>query len=40
MELSIIIPVFNEIRYIKRFTDDLKNKFINENVEYIFVNDG
>ena len=40
MKLSIIIPVFNEINYIKEFTDNLKNTFINENVEYIFINDG
>ena len=40
MKLSIIIPVFNEISYIKEFTNNLKNTFINENVEYIFVDDG
>ena len=40
MQLSIIIPVFNEIKYIKEFTHNLKNSFINENVEYIFINDG
>ena len=40
MELSIIIPVFNEIRYIKEFVKDINNTFIDENVEYIFVNDG
>lgn len=40
MKLSIIVPVFNEINYIKEFTDKIKNTFINENVEYIFINDG
>ena len=40
MTLSIIIPVFNEIKCIEEFTNNLKNTFINENVEYIFVNDG
>ena len=40
MKLSIIIPVFNEMSYIEEFTDNLKNTFINENVEYIFINDG
>ena len=40
MKLSIIIPVFNEIECIKEFTDNLNNTFINENVEYIFINDG
>jgi len=40
MKLSIIIPVFNEINCIEIFTNNLKNVFINENVEYIFINDG
>ena len=40
MKLSIIIPVFNEIECIKEFTNNLNNTFINENVEYIFINDG
>ena len=40
MKLSIIIPVFNEINYIEEFTNNLKNTFINENAEYIFINDG
>ena len=40
MKLSIIIPVFNEVNYIEEFTNNLKNTFINENVEYIFINDG
>ena len=34
MKLSIIMPVFNEIRYIKEFTNNIKNTFINEDVEY------
>ena len=38
MKLSIIVPVFNEINYIEEFTNNLKNTFINENVEYIFIN--
>ena len=40
MKLSIIIPVFNEVECIKEFTRNIKNAFINENVEYIFINDG
>ena len=40
MKLSIIVPVFNEINYIEKFINNLKNEFINENVEYIFINDG
>ena len=40
MKLSIIVPVFNEINYIEELTNELKNIFINENVEYIFINDG
>ena len=40
MKLSILVPVFNEINYLEEFTNNLKNTFINENVEYIFINDG
>ena len=40
MKLSIIIPVFNEINFIEEFTHNIKKTFINENVEYIFINDG
>ena len=40
MKLSILIPVFNEINYLRDFTDQLKNSFIDEDVEYIFINDG
>ena len=40
MKLSIIVPVFNEINYIKELTNNLKNTFVNEDVEYIFINDG
>lgn len=40
MKLSIIIPVYNEVKYLKNFTKNLTDAFIDENVEYIFVNDG
>ena len=40
MKLSIIIPVYNEINRLERFTNNLLNSFNNQNVEYIFVNDG
>ena len=40
LNLSIVIPVYNEIKYLKRFTQNLTDAFKNENVEYIFVNDG
>ena len=40
IKLSIIIPVFNEIRCIKEFVYNLKSTFISENIEYIFINDG
>jgi len=39
-KLSIIIPVFNEIRYLKIFINNLTKVFNKENIEYIFVNDG
>lgn len=38
--LSILIPVYNEINYLKEFTTRLIDSFKNENVEYIFINDG
>ena len=40
MKLSIIIPVYNEINHLERFTKNLTSSFKNQNVEYIFVNDG
>ena len=40
MKLSIIIPVYNEIRYLEKFTKKLTSAFNDQNVEYIFVNDG
>ena len=38
--ISIIIPIFNEIHYLETFVTNLKDSFKNEEVEYIFVNDG
>jgi len=40
MKLSIIIPVFNEIQCIERFTKRIFNCFDIEQYEYIFINDG
>ena len=40
MELSIIIPVFNEIGFLEKFANKLTHAFNNQNVEIIFVNDG
>ena len=40
MKLSIIIPVYNEINCLEKFTKILNAAFQGENVEYIFVNDG
>ena len=40
MKLSIIIPVYNEFPYLEKFTKSLTDTFEDENVEYIFVNDG
>ena len=39
MKLSIIVPVYNEINYLERFTNNLIKSFHNQNVEYIFLND-
>mgnify|MGYP001173415240 CR=1 FL=1 len=39
--LSIIVPVFNELNYLKKFTTRLEEAYINEqDVEYIYINDG
>ena len=40
MKLSVIIPVFNEINFLEKFTSNLTNAFKNVDAEYIFVNDG
>ena len=32
--------MYNEILHLENFTDNLLNSFENENVEYIFINDG
>ena len=39
-QLSIIVPVYNEIKYLPSFTKNLLNSFEEESVEYILVNDG
>ena len=40
LNLSIIIPVFNEEQYIKKLFLDLKKYFNQEDIEIIVVNDG
>ena len=40
MKLSIIIPVYNEYPFLEVFTKNLTNSFRDQNVEYIFINDG
>ena len=40
INLSIIIPVYNEERYLSKLFVDIKNFFNEENIEVIFVNDG
>ena len=40
INLSIIIPVFNEERYLKKLFLDLKQYFNQEDIEVIVVNDG
>ena len=40
MQLSILIPVFNEVQYLKIFTDNLNKSFKTEETEFIFINDG
>ena len=40
INLSIVIPVYNEERYLKTLFLDLKKYFNLKNVEIIFINDG
>ncbi len=40
INLSIIIPVFNEEQYLIRLFSDLEKYFNNKDVEVIVVNDG
>ena len=40
INLSIIIPVYNEELYIEKLFSDILRYFNNDNVEVIFVNDG
>tara|TARA_Y100000590_G_C15731197_1_gene1017093 strand:+ start:2742 stop:3758 length:1017 start_codon:yes stop_codon:yes gene_type:complete len=41
LKLSIIIPVYNEINFLEKFTKDLKNAFHDQKeIEFIFINDG
>ena len=40
INLSIIIPVFNEEQYLNRLFLDLKQYFNKEDIEVIVVNDG
>tara|TARA_B110000263_G_scaffold250113_1_gene270592 strand:- start:2291 stop:3328 length:1038 start_codon:yes stop_codon:yes gene_type:complete len=39
-KLSILIPVYNEINFLKLFSSKLSNVFKNTNAEYIFIDDG
>ena len=40
INLSIVIPVFNEDKYLPRLFDDLLKYFDNENTEVVIVDDG
>ena len=40
MKLSIIIPVYNEVNYLEKFTENLLNSFKKDDAEFIFINDG
>ena len=40
INLSIVIPVYNEEQYLSKLLLDLKIYFNNQNVEIIFINDG
>ena len=38
--LSIVIPVFNEINFLKKLFEQIKRFFNNDNTEIIVVDDG
>ena len=38
--LSIVIPVFNEITFLKKLFEQIKLYFNKENIEIILVDDG
>ena len=40
INLSIIIPVFNEDKYLNKLFLDIKQYFNQEDIEVIVVNDG
>ena len=40
INLSIVIPVFNEELYIEDLFNDLVKYFNSDNVEIVFINDG
>ena len=40
IKLSIVIPVFNEEKFVKKLFFQLKNYFNEKNIEIIFVDDG
>ena len=40
INLSIVIPVFNESQYLKKLFLDIKSVFNEKNIEVIVVNDG
>ncbi len=39
-KLSIIVPIFNEIKIIEKFITSLSNTFKKKNCQYIFIDDG
>ena len=39
-KLSIIVPIFNEIKIIEKFITSLSNTFEKKNCQYIFIDDG
>ena len=40
LKLSIVIPVFNEDRYLEKLFKQLKKHFNKEDTEIIIINDG
>ena len=40
LNLSIVIPVFNEDRYLEKLFDQLKKFFNKDDIEIIIIDDG
>ena len=40
IELTILIPVYNEVNLLEKFVNNLVNTFDNITAKYVFIDDG